>query len=137
MALKLASAIRAARSEVIKSAIDAATTPGKVLLYTLPLPATTGAAITTQTLLATCVLSDPCGTVANGSLTLSAISDDLSADATGDIAFGRIVDGDGNFVADAIAGVNGSGEILQFLSLSVVQGGTVKLTSGVLNEGNA
>lgn len=136
MSLKLPIPIRNDRLTVIKAAIDAGSGAGEVHFYTTPLPTTTGAAITTQTLLATCALSDPCGSVSNAVLTFDVIADDLAADATGTVAFGRIVDSAGNFVADGDAGIAGSGAVFIFNTLSFIAGGAVRITGAAITEGN-
>ena len=150
MSFKLAATIRNARSTAILTATDAQTAAGAIHFYSLPLPATTGAAITTQTVLATCALSKPSGAVANAALTFNTISNDLAAAATGAIAFGRLVDGAGNFIADGDAGVsdghggymiNGVASSVRpaflFNTVNTVAGGTVQITNIVINEGNA
>jgi hypothetical protein len=134
--LVLATAIRTARATAIKTAIDAGSGVGKIKFYTTPMP-TAGATITTQTLIATCDLSDPCGTVSGGVLTLSAVSDDMAADNTGTITFARILDSDDNFVADATVGVTGSGAVFILNTVAVIAGGIVRITSVVLTEGNS
>jgi len=136
MSLKLPLSIRNARLADIKNPIDAGSGAGEIRFYTLPLPATTGAAITSQTLLATCALSDPCGTISNAVLSFDVISDDLAADATGTVAFGRFVDSDGNFVADGDVGLSGSDAVFIFNTLSFVAGGAVQITSAAITEGN-
>ena len=150
MSIKLSSTVRNARASAILTAIDAQTDTGAVHFYSMPFTATTGAAITSQTLLATCALSKPSGSVANGALTFNAISNDLAVAATGAILFGRIVDGAGNFVADGDVGISdGSGGYIingiassvrpMFLinTVNVIAGGSLQVTDIVLTEGNA
>ncbi|WAR42943.1 hypothetical protein [Methylomonas rapida] len=138
MTLGLSTTIRNNRLQTIVDAFDAGTGSGKILLYTAGSgrPAT-GAAITDQVLLGTITLSDPCGTVTDGVLTFAAFTEDSLADATGDIAFARGVDSDGNFVLDMGCGVSGSGQELIFNTLSVQAGGVIQILSGSLTEGNA
>jgi hypothetical protein len=137
MNFKISLAVRNARLAVIRDALDADTNPGYIEFYTAPQPANGGAAITTQTKLGTCILSKPSGTVANGSLTLSTVADDLAADATGDIAWARLYDGAGTFVADGDVGDPNSSALIKFNTISALQGGLIKITSGELVEGNA
>ena len=120
----------------LKAAIDAGGAAGSAKAYTLPLPATTGAAITSQTLLATCALSYPCGTVSAGALTFGAIADEATAPASGDMAFIRILSSTGDFVLDAGIGLTGSGKIFTANTLTVIAGGIVRGISAVLTEGN-
>jgi hypothetical protein len=136
MSIKLATAIQTARTEVIRAACDAGAGAGQINFYSTPIPATRGEAITTQTLLASCVLHDSVGTVTNGVLTFLAINDDVAVDASGAIAFGRIVDSDGTFVLDGDAGVTGSGALFIFNNVSVVAGGIVRILSMSLADGD-
>ncbi|MCF7964221.1 MAG: hypothetical protein K9L79_01640 [Methylobacter tundripaludum] len=133
--LAFSTALRSSRAQLIADALDAGATAGKILLYTAPRPAT-GAAITTQTLIGTCVLSDPCGTVSNGVLVFDGINNDDLADATGVIAWARGVDGDDAFVLDMSCGVADSGAALIFNTLSAQTGGAIQVLSGSITEGN-
>ena len=134
--LVLSTAIRTALANAIKTAIDAGSGSGVIKFYTGTMPVA-GAAITSQTLIATCTLSDPCGTVTNGVLTLSSITDDSAADNTGTMTFARLLDSDNNFVADCSVGVSGSGAVLIFNTTSVIAGGIVRVTGLVLTVGNS
>lgn len=135
-ALRLTTATRSARATALKNTIDAGSGAGKIEFYAGSLPATVNTAISGQTLLATCELSDPCGTVTDGVLMFSTVSDDVAIDATGTIAFGLIVDSDGNVVGDGMAGVAGSGAAFIFNTVSAVAGGICRLTSAAITEGN-
>jgi hypothetical protein len=135
MTIGLSTDTRTARMQALADKLDAAPTPGKFLLYTTPRPAT-GAAITSQTLLGTCVLSDPCGTVSAGVLTFAAISNDTNADNNGDILWVRGLNGDNGFVIDMGAGVSGSGAEIIFNTLTVQAGGVIQILSGSLTDGN-
>jgi len=128
-------ALRDARLQQIVNKIDNGGLPGSALFYSGQQPAT-GAAITTEVLIGTCELSYPCGTIATGVLTFNSITDDNLADATDDIAWARIEDSDGVFVMDAGCGVALSGEAFIFNSLAVQIGGTIKILSGSITEGN-
>ncbi|MDP3876285.1 MAG: hypothetical protein Q8Q50_04825, partial [Methylobacter sp.] len=97
-----------------------------------------------QTLIGTCVLSDPCGTVSNGVLTFNAIADDAMADATGILAWARGVNSDDNFVLDMTAGILDVDNVtkipvdadLIFNTLSAQAGGVIQVLSGSITEGN-
>jgi hypothetical protein len=140
--IKLKLSLVAARLGLIKSALDTASTAGKVLCYDGTLPATVGGAITNQVLLATCPLSKPCGTVTDNTFTFDAVTPDLAAAHSGVIGFVRLVDGDGGFVMDGDAGVSGNDvngnplntAFAKFASLSVVAGGKVEINSITLVE---
>ncbi|MGZ4954142.1 MAG: hypothetical protein ACXV8Q_03430 [Methylobacter sp.] len=137
MNIKLATALRSSRATQIKNALDADTNPGFIEFYTAPQPTTGGAAITTQTKIATCTLSKPSGTVSNGVLTFAAIANDLAADASGDIAWARFKDGAGNWVLDGDCGASGSGAMVIFNTVTAIMGGLVEVLSGSITEGNA
>jgi len=136
MPIGLETTLRSARIQLIVDRLDAAVTPGKLLLYTEPRPAT-GAAITTQTLLGTVGFADPSGAVVDGILTFSTFTEDPLADNTGLIAWARGLDGDNNFVLDLGCGVSGGGQEVIFNTLSVQAGGVIQILSGALTEGNA
>ncbi|WP_133719069.1 hypothetical protein [Methylocaldum gracile] len=118
----------------VLNAIDAGAGAGTVKVYSGTVPANVGTAITDQTLLATLTLSDPGGSVSNGVLTFSAITEDSSGDANGTPTFARLADSNGNNVAQVTAGV-GSGE-LNF-GAAIVAGQPVQISSFVITEGNA
>jgi hypothetical protein len=126
--------VRSNRMTQVLNAIDAGAGAGTVKVYSGTVPANVGTALTGQTLLATLTLSDPGGSVSNGVLTFSAITEDSSGDANGTPTFARIADSDGNNVAQVTAGV-GSGE-LNF-GAAIVAGQPVQISSFVITEGNA
>lgn len=136
MTIGLSTDLRNSRLETIAAALDAAATPGKILLYSGTRPAT-GAAITSQTLCGTITLSDPSATASAGILTFGTFTDDTNADATATIAWARALDGDNNFVLDMGCGLSGSGQELIFNTLNVQAGGLIQILSGSLTEGNA
>jgi hypothetical protein len=123
--------------KAIRDALDADTDPGYIEFYTGPMPETGGSAITTQTLLGTCTLTQPSGAIDGGTLTFDAIADDAAADASGTIAWARFKDGAGNWVMDGDCGAAGSGAVVEFNILNVLAGGLIKVTSGALTEGGA
>lgn len=131
--VRFGTAARNARATATRDLLDADTNPGKLLCYAGTVPAT-GAAITTQTLLGTATLSKPCGTIANGTLTFSAITGDPSADNTGTVAFVRALDGANNFVADLDAGATGSGQAIIFNLINIIAGAAINVISGQIVE---
>lgn len=139
MTMNFSTALRNSRAQAvidhIDAGADAVTTEGVMHFYNGPRPAA-GAAITTETLLASCALSEPSGTVANGVLTFATISDDVSVDADGDVLWCRIVDSDGDWVIDLGCGIAGSGEQIIFNTLTARIGGVLQILSGSFTEGN-
>lgn len=97
-------------------------------------PATGG---TATTLLAELTCGTPFAAVAvNGVLTLGAITQDSSANATGTASWFRIVKADGTtHVMDGNCGTSGSD--LNLTTLSIVSGQPVSISSFVITEGNA
>lgn len=136
MTMKFATSLRNSRANQIAAAIDADAAPGVLTLFTGPRPAT-GAAITTQTLLATLTFAQPCApAAANGVLTFDDIAADPSADATGTPTWGRIRDGDNVFVLDLSVGGPGSGADIELTTADIVSGETVEINSAIIREGN-
>jgi hypothetical protein len=121
--------------KAIRDALDADDNPGYIEFYTAPMPETGGAAITTQTLLGTCTLTKPSGTIDAGTLTFDSIADDEAADDSGTIAWARFKDGAGNWVMDGDCGATGSGAVVAFNILNTLAGGLIKVVSGALTEG--
>lgn len=125
-------------SSLRNSRLDAITTAagGSALLriYNGTRPATGG---TATTLLAELTCNATFAPAASGgTLTLNAISDDTSANATGTATWARIVKSDGTtFVLDCSVGTSGSD--INLNTTSIVSGATVSITSAVFTEGNA
>ncbi len=132
MQYALSLAVRNARAQVIADAIDGGSGPGEWRFYTAPQPAA-GGALTTQTLLATVLLTDPCGTVSDGVLTLSSAGDVLAV-AKGIIAWARLTDSAGTFVVDADVSALGGGGAITIDNTQVYTGGTVRILSAALTE---
>lgn len=102
-------------------------------IYNGTRPATGG---TVTTLLAELTCGTPFAAAAvNGVLTLGAITQDASANATGTASWFRIVQSDGTtFVLDGDVGTSGSD--LNLTTTSIVSGQPVSVTSFVITEGN-
>lgn len=96
-------------------------------------PATGG---TATTLLAELTCGTPFAAASvNGALTLNAITQDASANATGTATWFRIVKADGTtHVMDGNVGTSGSD--LNLTTTSIVSGQPVSVTSFVITEGN-
>lgn len=119
----------------IKNRIDGGSGAGVIKCYAGSMPATPDDAITSQTLLGTLTLSDPCGSVSGKTLTFSAITQDSSADASGTIDFCRIEDSAGNAVVDGDASNNNGTGMFKFNTTTVVSGGPIAMTSGAITVG--
>ncbi len=133
MALGLATSIRNTMVQAIELAIDTSST-GTLKLYNSPQPAT-GAAITSQTLLATFSLPNPCAPSASGGvLTFNAISS-VTAAASGTAIWGRFANNAGTFVGDCTVGTSGTDIVLGTNVLT--SGLTVQITSATITAGNS
>ena len=115
--------------DTLKTAIDAGAGAGTIKVYNGTQPTTANDAITSQTLLATLTFSDPCGSTSSGTLTMSAITQDSSADATGTATWARIADSTGSTVFDVDVTNTGAGGTLQFNTTSFVIGGPVLISA--------
>lgn len=136
MGIAFADTLRTTRANAIIAAINAGAGPGTMLFYTATQPAK-GEAVTTQTLLGTVTFSEPAGTVVDGVLTFATISDDDSADADGEAAWTRVLDGDGAFVMDMpVTDTTGAGPV-KVNSTQFYAGGIIHITSAAFTEGNA
>jgi hypothetical protein len=122
-------AVSTAVVTAINNAINGGAGDGTIKFYNAPMPATTATGITTQTLLGTCACADPAGVEAGGTLTFSAIDNDLSADATGTAAWVRIADSTGTVVMDLDVTVTGGGGYVQMASTSITAGGPIAFSS--------
>ncbi len=122
-------AVSTAVVTAINNAINGGAGDGTIKFYNAPMPALTSDGITTQTLLGTCACADPAGVEAGGTLTFSAIDNDVSADATGTAAWVRIADSAGTVVMDLDVTVTGGGGYVQMASTSITAGGPIAFSS--------
>lgn len=114
----------------ITTRIDLGSGPGTIVLYSGAAPSNANTALTGNTVLAVLTCSDPSASAAaNKTLTLNAITQDSSADATGDASFFRILDSDGNVVLQGTVSAVGGGGDLQMNTSAIVSGGPVQVTS--------
>ena len=127
--IRFVTAVKNSALTTIKDAIDAGAGAGTIKIYTGTQPTTAADAITTQTLLGTLTFSDPCGTSASGTLTMSAITQDSAADATGTATWARIADSAGTTVCDVDVTATGGGGTLQFNTTSFVIGGPILISA--------
>lgn len=131
--IRFAVAVKNSTLTQIRDAIDAGSGPGTMKVYTGTIPADVATAVGSQVLLGTLTFSDPCGTVAAGALTMSAITQDSSADATGTATWARIADSTGAAVMDIDITGTGGGGTLQLNTTSIVATGPIIISSFVLS----
>lgn len=129
--LRIAVAVRNSMMTAMLNAIDAGAGPGTIKFYTGTQPANGDAALSGNTLLGTLTFSDPSGTVATGTLTFSAITEDSVADATGTATWARIQDSVGTNVDDVDVGT--SGATINLNTVAIVAGGPIRITSGSIS----
>jgi hypothetical protein len=131
VALGYASGLRNAQLDAITTF---AGNSGKLRIYNGTRPATGG---TATTLLAELTCNATFAPAASGAvLTLNAITQDASADATGTATWFRLVKSDGTtHVLDGDVGTSGSD--LNLNSTSITSGATVSVTSFTITAGNA
>lgn len=127
--IRFVNAVKNSALDTIKTAIDAGAGAGTIKIYTGTQPTTAADAIVAQVLLGTLTFSDPCGTSASGTLTMSAITQDSAADATGTATWARIADSTGATVCDVDVTATGGGGTLQFNTTSFVIGGPILISS--------
>lgn len=131
--MKLRTTVKNSVLTPLNDAISAGTSAGVLKLYTGTMRATPETAITTQTLLGTLTFSDPAGVVAGGVLTMSAITQDAAADATGTATWATVEDSNGLSVFDIDVTNTGGGGTLQLNTVNIVSGGPILVTSFVIN----
>jgi hypothetical protein len=132
MALAYAGPLRNTRLDAINTAINAGAGAGLLRIYDGTRPATGG---TATTLLAELTFSDPASSGASSqTLTMSAITADSSANATGTATWFRVVDSTTTFVMDGNVGTSGSD--LNLNSTSISSGQNVAVSSFVITAGN-
>lgn len=137
--LSYSPAIRNARLAVVRDALDAGSGGATMAFYTAPQPSA-GAAITTQTHLGDCAMSNPCGSVADQALTFDTIADGNGI-ATGDAAWCRVSQG-GTWVMDMrVSDATGTAPVKigdsGTPSTKIYQGGIIRVLSASITAGNA
>lgn len=134
--MKISTANRNAIAQIIIDEIAAGTAASPTIdLYTGTMPATIGATIS-DTLLATLTLTNTVGTVSSGVMTFGAITEDSSADASGNIGYAVARDRDGAQAAFFSVSTDGSGDI-NFSSVAVTAGQPVGISSFTVTIGGA
>lgn len=127
--VRLSVALQSACITPILTALDAGPGPAIIEIYNGTIPATAATAITSQTKLGTLTCSDPAGSVTDGMLTLSAITQDSSADNSGTATWARIKDSTGATVADIDITTTGGGGTLQMNNIAIVAGGPILISA--------
>lgn len=133
LAIAYSTTVRNNQLNQVRDGIDGGAGAGLLRIYDGSRPATCG---TATTLLAELTFSDPCaGAASSGALTMSSITADSSANATGTASWFRAVDSTGTCCIDGNVGTSGSDMNLN--STSISSGQQVSCTSFVITGGNA
>lgn len=131
---KISTAARNAACNAVVDLIDAGAAAGYIQIRTGAPPANCAAA-NSGTLLGTLNMSDPAfGNAANGVATASAISNDTSADASGDAGHFRVFDSDNNCILQGTAGEAGDTPNMVFDEKSIVAGGVIAITAMTVTQ---
>lgn len=127
---RLAVLTRNALADQFKTRIDLGAGAGTIKIYTGTQPATGDTALSGNTLLGTLTCTDPSAAGASsGVLTLSAITQDSSADNSGTATWARVQDSDGNNVVDVDVTATGGGGSLQLNTTTIAAGGPIGITA--------
>lgn len=124
MAITYANDVKDDRMTAVRDQIDAGAGAGKLEIGTAGM----------STVLATFTLSDPCGSVASQTLTITTPFSDASADASGTAAAARIRDSNDNDVITGLT-VGTSGTDIVLDSVSITAGQTVTISSATITHG--
>jgi len=133
MAVKFAAAVAMSLANHLASLVDAAATPGTLIIYDGAEPANPDTAIGSQVALVTFPLGDPSfgaavDTGGGGQITAEAIAP-VDADEGGTAAWFRILDGDGDVILQgSVTDTTGNGD-LKVSSTTVVAGIEVSVVS--------
>ncbi|MCD1631344.1 hypothetical protein [Marinobacter shengliensis] len=134
--MKISTVNRDAIAQIILDEMAAGSAGSPVIeFYEGTMPSSFGATIT-DTLLAAVTLTNTVGTISNGVITFDPISEDPSADASGDIGYAVARDRDGGQAAYFTVSANGTGDI-NFSSVAVVAGQPVGISSFTVSIGGA
>ena len=126
--ITISTGLNEARLAGVRDFLDSGAGAATVNVYDGARPAG-GAAVTTQNLLTTITLPEPCGVVAANKLTLDPVPDALIVH-TGDATWARILNGNGDYALGCdVTDTLGAGEI-KLASTSLLIGGAARLVSG-------
>ena len=135
MAVQYSTTCRNARQDAITTTVG---TSGLLRIYSGTKPTNPGTALSGNTLLAELACSSTFAPAASGGvLTLNAISNDVSADATGTASFFRVYKSDGTTcVSQGTVTATGGGGDMTLATVSIVAAAVISVTSATFTEGN-
>jgi hypothetical protein len=123
MAVTYNSTVKDARMTVVKDAIDGGSGAGYIEICTAAYAST----------LLTFTLSDPCGTVGTGALTMASMPKSANAAAGGSAAIARTKDSSGTVVVSGLT-VGTSGTDIIISNTTITNGAAYSLTSAVITH---
>lgn len=130
--------LKTGRSQAILDALDDSVNPATLSIYTGDsvngLQPAAGAAITSEVLLATYTLDQPAGVVSGDTFALTLPSEPATVLADGVACWGRLANGDGDWVIDGNAGLVNSGAFFILDNLQVYAGAALSLIAGTIQE---
>lgn len=127
--IEISTELNEARLVATAARLDASATPSRIEFYAPPRVAITATPAAAALVVVT--LAKPCGAIAGGILILDVTPPpEGQVISGGDIAWGRIVDGDGVALLQGDAGLEGSGADIEVDSLTVFEGAFVRVTGG-------
>jgi len=130
---RILAAVRNSMVSVINTAMNAGSGAAVIEFYAGSMPANADAGLGGATLLGTLTCTDPAAPApSGGTLTLSAITEDSIADASGTCTFVRCKDSAGTTVWDADASATGGGGTVQMNTVAVVAGGPIRISSATI-----
>ncbi len=132
MGFAMSATLRAARLTQILAALDAASTPARILFYATVQPAAGAAA--GGTAIAAVTLAQPAGSVTGTVLQITVPENPGQFVADGTIVWARFVDGNDTWIADADVTESGGDGTVTVTPRAGYTGGYVKLTSGSIAE---
>ena len=131
--VRVVAAIRNARLDAIKTAIDAGAGNGIITMYTGTQPVNADTAVSGNTVLGVLTFSKPSAPSATGGvLTFSTITQDSAADNSGTATWARISTSSGGTVFDCDVGTSGATIILNTTAITV--GGPIQISSFTLTD---
>lgn len=128
--MRIATNSRNGMLDALNTALNAGSGAAKVRIYDGTQATNANTAIGSQTLLAELTLSDPAAASASsGTLTLSAITNDSSGDASGTATWARVLDSDNNPIFDCDVSATAGSGTLKLNTTTIAAGGPVAITS--------
>ena len=131
--LRATDELRNAQLDALRGLVDALVgLPGRVKMYTGPMPASAQSPLADQTLLATLNFNRPAaGHAQDGSLIFHPITQGV-APSSGRVSWARIENGGGDPVFDCDVTAPGGGGVIEINTVDIAVGGPIKISSFIL-----